>query len=264
MPSVSVNGVQIPAQRIAAETQNHPAQSAEAAWADAARALVIRELLLQEAHRLGIEALPNSDEEGRRETGEEALIRELLDAALRVPEADEASCRRYYDNNRGKFRSPDLFEAAHILLACPPADKVEYARAVEEAEAIIAELTEFPEAFARIAEARSACPSGKAGGNLGQVGRGQTVPEFETFLVALEPGQLCPVPVKTRYGVHVLRLDRKIEGEQLPFETVQDDIARWLRETSWRRAATQYVSILASRAEIEGVNIRAADGPLVQ
>ncbi|MGD9868081.1 MAG: peptidylprolyl isomerase [Hyphomicrobiales bacterium] len=264
MQTVSVNGVRIPERLIAEEAQNHPAESGDAAREEAACALAIRELLLQEARRIGIEPQPLADGEGRRETDEEAAIRELLERELRVPSADESSCRRYYDNNPQRFRGQDLFEAAHILIACSPADKAEYARAVEEAETIIAELTEFPEAFARMAQARSACPSGKSGGNLGQIGRGQTVTEFETFLVALEPGQLCPVPVKTRYGVHVLRLDRKIEGKTLPFEMVREHIAAWLHESSWRRAATQYVSILAGRADIQGVDIRGADGPLVQ
>ena len=70
----------------------------------------------------------------------------------------------------------------------------------------------------------SACPSAAQGGHLGQISRGQTVPEFETFLYNLEVGQICPVPVKTRFGYHVLRLDRRIEGRQLPFEAVSDRI----------------------------------------
>ncbi|MEC9368746.1 MAG: peptidylprolyl isomerase [Pseudomonadota bacterium] len=264
MQTVSVNGVQIPERLISEEAQNHPAESGKAAREEAARALVIRELLLQEAGRVGIEPRPRTDGEGRRETDEEAAIRELLERELRVPDADEPSCRRYYENNLKRFRSPDLFEAAHILLACSPDDKAEYARAAEEAETIIADVTESPHAFARIAEARSACPSGRSGGTLGQFSRGRTVPEFETFLVALEPGQVCPVPVKTRYGVHVLRLDRIIQGQQLPFKAVKDRIGAWLQEASWRKAATQYVAILAGRAKIDGVGIARADGPLVQ
>ena len=42
---------------IARETQNHPAAKPIDAWLAAARALVVRELLLQEARRLGIEAV---------------------------------------------------------------------------------------------------------------------------------------------------------------------------------------------------------------
>jgi peptidyl-prolyl cis-trans isomerase C len=55
---------------------------------------VVRELLLQEAHRLAIEATPKFDGAGRRETEEEALIRALIERGCR--ESDEESCRRYY------------------------------------------------------------------------------------------------------------------------------------------------------------------------
>ena len=261
---VLVNGVEIPPSAIVAETQNHPAPDPVAARAQAVRALVIRELLLQEARRLAIAAEPQLDAEGRRETDDEALIRALLDREVTTPEADEASCRRYYDNNRARFTSDDIYEAAHILLSAAPADKDAYAAAVREAEAIIAVLADRPALFADFARERSACPSASEGGNLGQLTRGQTVAEFETFLFALEEGQLCSVPVKTRYGVHVLRLDRKIAGRTLPFETIKDDIAAYLADASWRRAASQYVRILAGRAEIAGAEIEAVQGTLVQ
>ena len=51
--------------------------------------------------------------------------------------------------------------------------------------------------LAELAQQLSACSSAAQGGNLGQISRGQTVPEFETFLFNLEPGQICPVPVGT-------------------------------------------------------------------
>ena len=121
-----------------------------------------------------------------------------------------------------------------------------------------------PERFSELARARSACPSAAQGGNLGQITRGQTVPEFETFLFNLEPGQICPVPVKTRFGYHVLRLDRRIEGRQLPFEVVRDRIAEYLREHVWRRAVSQYLQLLVGQAEIRGIELNGASTPLVQ
>ena len=96
---VSVNGVSIPHDAIARETQYHPASKPIAAWQAAARALVVRELLLQEAQRLGIAAIPRSDTSGRHETEEEALIRGLMEQEIATPEPDETTCRRYYEQN---------------------------------------------------------------------------------------------------------------------------------------------------------------------
>jgi peptidyl-prolyl cis-trans isomerase C len=64
--------------------------------------------------------------------------------------------------------------------------------------------------------------------------------------------------------VHVLRLDRKIDGEVLPFEQVQARIARYLEDNAARRAAAQYVALLAGQARIDGFVMAAAASPLVQ
>jgi len=264
MQTIKVNGVAIEPPAVAAETQYHPAGSPAHAEAEAARALVVRRLLLDEAVRLGLQPEPQRDEKGRPETEPDALVRQLLEQQITVPEADAETCRRYFENNRRKFRSPDLFEAAHILFAASPADRDAYAAAVAQAEQMIEVLKRDPRAFETIARQRSDCTSGKDGGRLGQVARGDTVPEFETFLCSLEEGQLCPVPVKSRYGVHVLRLDRKIAGRDLPFEHVAERIADYLQEASWRRAVAQYIKLLAGQAAIEGIDFEAASTPLVQ
>jgi peptidyl-prolyl cis-trans isomerase C len=199
-----------------------------------------------------------------RETRDEALIRTSLAREVKTPEPDEASCRRFYDNNLQRFRSPDLFEAAHILFPADPADAEASAGAKEQAVSTLARALQQPERFAELAKELSACPSGAQGGNLGQITRGQTVPEFETFLFNLEPGQICPVPVKTRFGYHVLRLDRRIEGRQLPFEVVSGKIADYLREHVWRRSVSQYLQLLVGQAEIRGIELNGASSPLVQ
>jgi peptidyl-prolyl cis-trans isomerase C len=262
--AVSVNGVTIPSADIIRETQHHPSPDPDDAWMLAARALAIRELLSQEADRLAIAAEPIDDGEGRRETPQEARHRALLDREVVVPRADEGACRRYYQANLRRFRSPDLFEAAHILFVAPPQDNEARDRARQAAAALIAELQQAPSGFAAAAARHSACPSAEQGGNLGQVGTGQTVPEFEAALRAMTPGAVHPEPVETRYGVHVVRLDRRIDGEVLPFELVHQRIADYLDETVRCRALQQYVSILAGRATVTGVDLCPADGPLVQ
>jgi len=261
---VSVNGVTIPPADIARETQHHEAADPDQAWTLAARALAIRELLLQEVARLSIEAEPLDDGEGRREMPQEARLRALIEREVVVPRADEAACRRYYDANARRFRSPDLFEAAHILFIAAPDDIDARDKARVAATVLIAELVRDPAGFAAAAAAHSACHSSKQGGNLGQVSTGQTVPEFETALRAMVPGCVHPEPVETRYGLHVVRLDRRIEGEVVPFDLVRDRIADYLDEAVRRRAQQQYVSILAGRAQVTGVNLAAARGPLVQ
>jgi peptidyl-prolyl cis-trans isomerase C len=264
METVQVNGHEITQAAIAAETQNHAAASIKDAETDAKRALIVRELLRLEADSRGITPDPKEVEQGRRETGEESRIRLLLEDQVTVPSADAATCQRYYRNNPQKFYSPDLFEASHILLSADAEDKETFGKMLEEAGIILERLKEQPELFETFARERSDCPSADEGGHLGQITTGQTTPEFETFLFALEEGQLCDVPVKTPYGVHIIRLNRKVEGRLLPFDAVCDRITAYLEEVTWHRAVAQYIGILASKAEITGFEFKQGDGPLVQ
>jgi peptidyl-prolyl cis-trans isomerase C len=264
--TVFVNGVEISDHAISSELQYHPAGSVEEAREAATRALVVRELLLQAVARRGIDRPdpPEQAQADERETDDEALIRTLLAREVTTPEPDDATCRRFYEQNVKRFRRPDLFEAAHMLFPADPEDAEASARAKQQASAALAQVLAGPERFAELARELSACSSAAHGGNLGQITRGQTVPEFETFLFSLEPGQICPVAVKTRFGYHVLRLDRRIEGRQLPFEAVRDRIAGYLREHVWRRAVSQYLQLLVGQAEIRGIELKGASTPLVQ
>jgi peptidyl-prolyl cis-trans isomerase C len=262
--TVSVNGVTVSRAAIARETQNFPATKPVDAWQQAARALVVRELLLQEARRLALVPAPLVDADGRRETDDEALVRQLVAAEISTPTADQAATRRYYDQNRKRFRSGDLFEVRHILLAAPPGDAQARQEGRAHATTLIELLRADPTQFGDVAKMASACPSRNVGGNLGQIGPGQTVPEFEQALAALPVGAVAPAPVESRYGFHIVMVDQRIEGRDLPFEMVETRIANWLDEKVRRTAIQQYIGILAGKADIQGVDLAAHRSPLVQ
>ena len=257
--TVSVNGVTIARDEIQREMQHHPASKPIAAWQQAARALVVKELLLQRAKRLGLIPEPITDEAGRRETDDEALMRTVVEREVMVPEPDDETCRRYYERNQARFRSPDIYEASHILFAALPSDEADFAEARADAAAALATLQANPDSFAALAQVHSRCPSAEQGGNLGQITPGQTTPEFEQALMALTPGDLCAEPVATRYGFHIVRLDRKHDGQVLPYELVAGRIADYLRETVRRRADAQYIARLVTAAKIEGIDLAGAD-----
>jgi peptidyl-prolyl cis-trans isomerase C len=256
---VSVNGVAITRDAIQREMQHHPAQKPIASWQQAARALVIRELLLQRVRHLGLTPEPLSDVDGRHESDEQATIRALVENEVAVPEPDDETCRCYYERNLSRFRSPDIYEASHILFGAVPADREAYARARADAAAVLATLRDYPDSFAALARAYSRCPSAAQGGSLGQITCGQTTREFEQALMRLSPSELCAEPVATCYGFHIIRLDRKHPGRTLPYAAVAERIAHYLRENVRRRAEAQYIARLVSAATIEGVDMPGAD-----
>jgi peptidyl-prolyl cis-trans isomerase C len=255
---IAVNGVVISGDEIAREIQNHPAEKPGDAWQAAARALVVRQLLLQEAARLELQADPQADEAGRFETGEEALIRALVEQEIATPEPDEENCRRYYAQNLARFRSPDIYEVSHILFAAPQNDPIAFAQCQLQAQTVVDKLELHPDRFEELAASFSGCPSAAQGGNLGQITPGQITPEFERALTTLEIGEISKAPVLTRYGVHIIRLNGKIAGRCLPFELVADKIAEYLRDNVGNRATAQYIARLVSRAEISGLHLEDA------
>lgn len=259
--TITVNGVEIPQQAIYTEMQHHPAPSREQAEHQAAVALVLRELMLQEARRLGIEPRPDADAGA---DADDAQIAALIEREVALPEPDESACRRYYDANPARFRAPDLFEVQHILFVAKPEEPEARAAAKAKAEATLTELRAAPGRFAELAAQRSDCPSKVMGGNLGQLSQGQTVPEFERVLLRMEDGELRAEPVETRFGFHVVYLHRRIAGEPRPYEEVREGVAHHLREAVRHTALRQYLQILIGRADIQGITLEGSPSPLVQ
>ena len=252
---VRVNGVEITPEAIAEEIQHHPAPDAETAWVEAARALAVRELLLQEARRKGIGAQPLADDEGRTETEDDAIVRALLELEVCPAAPDEAACRRYYEANVDRFRTPDLLEAAHILIEPEGKDEAAWDAALERARAIIADSGNDVAAFAAAARGHSACASSQQDGSLGQIRRGELVAEVQHGLEALADGTTSQEPVRSRFGWHILRLHRRIPGRTLTFDMMQDRIADMLEARSWSVEAARYVTTLAANNMVEGVRV---------
>lgn len=257
---VRVNGAEISRAAIAREIQHHPAPSPVEAHRAAVRALVTREILLQEAARLDLEAFPRAIEGGGRETDEDALVRALLEREVHVEAATETRCRRFFDAHRERLRAPDLFEASHILFAADPKDADALSAARAAARDAIDELARRPDRFAELAATLSSCSSARQGGALGQLSAGRMAPEFEAALRRQTPGETSREPVATHHGIHVVRLERFVEGRRLPYEHVRDRIADYLADIAFRRAVHEYLDVLAGRARVEGARIAGAAG----
>ena len=216
-----------------------------------------RELLRQRAVAVGL-----LDDGSAEEAAIEKAIEELLAREVVTPSPTDEECRRYYDAHPQDFESGDLVHARHILFQVTPSVRIPEIRA--RAERTLNELLREPERFAAVAAEMSNCPSGQHGGNLGQIGRGDTMPEFEKAIFRLGPTGLLRELVKTRHGFHIVAVDQRIPGKRLPFDMVRDKIAERLRAMVEEKALRQYISVLAGKANIQGADLDGTDVPLVQ
>lgn len=249
---LSVNGVVIDAAAIAAESTLH-ADEPDPDHA-ARRVLVVRELLAQRAVATGLLA-------SGADLDDETIDR-LLDLECATPVLSTEECQRYYAANMQKFRSPDLVFARHILFALT--EKAAMTRVRARAEEAHRELAQHHDRFDTLARTLSNCPSGQVGGNLGQLTRGESVPEFEAAIFGSQHIGLLPGLVNTRFGFHIVYVERRIAGESLPFEAVQATIERYLSEHVRHKSIQQYLTLLASNAELRGIALDVRPGLLLQ
>lgn len=252
LPVITVNGIAIPEKDLANELQYHPNENFNVVVQQAGQALVIRQLLIDEAKKQGIDT--SNDEEA---------MQKLVESNISYDAPTDDICQRYFDNNKEKFMTMPLMEVDHILLAAAKDDIEGRDAASNNAKVIISQLqqeqsNDEPSSFAALAKEYSACPSKESGGNLGQLSKGQTVPEFERQLMPLSEG-LSDKAIESRYGFHVVNINRKIDGKQLDYDMVSDKVRGYLINSASHLAIQAYIQSLVELAEIDGVDIKFSD-----
>ncbi|MBO5945593.1 MAG: peptidylprolyl isomerase, partial [Clostridia bacterium] len=127
---------------------------------------------------------------------EELLIDYAAEKVLSQVNVSDKDLETYYEENKDKFMTEEGVNASHILVDTE-----------EKALEILASIKAGEVTFEEAASQHSSCPSGKSGGNLGDFGRGQMVPEFDTAVFEMQVGEVTETPVKTQFGYHLIKLN---------------------------------------------------------
>jgi len=165
--------------------------------------------------------------------------------------------RAYYDQHREEYRVPEQVKVSHILIKTPlPApgakeDEKGVADARAKAEGVLKELKAGGD-FAKLAEKYSDDPgSAKSGGDLGWIGRGRTVPEFEKAAFSLGKGQTSDL-VKSSYGFHIIHVEDKQEAHLKTLAEVKSEIEEKVKQQKVARATEAAANALLSQARTDG------------
>lgn len=193
--------------------------------------LISRKLFLMDAQRNLYEREPEFKEQLTR-VKEDMLTSYAMQKALEKVRVTEAEAKTYYEENKEKFVSGLTFSASHILVDSE-----------DKANQLLAQIKAGDITFEEAAAQYSSCPSGKNGGDLGQFGQGQMVPEFENACAAMEVGELS-APVQTQFGYHLIRLNSKEEGGEMAYEDVKDELMAALKEEKQQAAYQSKVNQL--------------------
>ena len=225
------------------------------------------ELLRQAAQCAGLlDAADAPTADGVISEAAAAAIDALLEQQLRLPEPTEDACRRHHAAHESAYRIGERVRVRHILFAVTPG--VDVAALRKQAEPVFLDVRchdgGASDRFAEAARKWSNCPSGEHGGDLGWLEAEDCAPEFARELFGRSEVGVLPRLVHSRFGLHVVEVLERKAGALPSFDSVRGAVAMALKQQAWVTALRQYLLVLAGDAAVEGVELDAADTPLVR
>lgn len=171
-------------------------------------------------------------------------------------EVHTGDIEEYYDSHLDEFAHPEEMRLRHILLKIEP--KAEEAAVQEKRKLLegILERVRKGEDFAQLARAHSEDASAMRGGDLGYVKKGELVPQVESAVIGLKPGEVSGI-VTSPFGLHILKMEDYRAAKEDPLEEVKDRIrAAIVQEKAWhmaRRLAEEFLWEAKKNKKMEGV-----------
>jgi peptidyl-prolyl cis-trans isomerase C len=199
--------------------------------------MVIRELILQQASKDGLDKGPEIEEklqDLKKRLIVESFLKKKVEAESQVSDAD---LQKFYEQNKDKFKSGEQMRASHILV-----------KTEKEAKEILAQIKAGGN-FEELAKKNSVDSSSAKGGDLGWFGKGSMVPAFEKAALSLKEGQVSGV-VKSDFGFHIIKLTGKRAAGIRPLEEVKDQIKGAIMPTKQQEVFQKIKEELKKTAKI--------------
>ncbi len=177
-----------------------------------------------------------------------ALFMLKLDAVKHSSKKDFTKyAKQLYHANKAKYKVEERIDAAHILVSH---HKSTEAKALAKAKKIRKELLSGAD-LATLALRDSDDKSVKKNkGQLGKFTKKQLVKEFTEVAFAMKPGDISE-PVKTSFGYHIIKLNKKIPAGYLSFEEAKNQIINELKEKDWEVRRSNYYEQIKKNNQME-------------
>jgi peptidyl-prolyl cis-trans isomerase C len=200
--------------------------------------MVNMELFLLLGRELEVEKDPGFVE--MLESVKEDIIRKFaVDRVMKDVKVTPEEIAEYYEKNREQFTVPESVRASHILVS----GDVEMQKVMEDLKAGMS--------FEDAAKKYSTCQSNEQGGDLGYFSKGDMVKEFNDAVFALKVGEVTSSPVKTKFGLHLIKLVDKKEASVRPLDEVKEGIAEALQNDRKAKIYQDELSRLRGKYKVE-------------
>lgn len=167
-----------------------------------------------------------------------------LQSGIKVND-DEA--KKYYENNKDKFKQPEQVKVSHIILRT--GKKAKYDNPEKKMNEIYGEI-QNGKSFEEMAKKYSEDGSAEKGGSLGFIQKGKTVPAFEKVAFSTEVGKISK-PFKTKFGYHIVKVTDKQEARQKSYSEVKDDINKVLKNQKTKEKLNNKLEELRSKYDVK-------------
>jgi len=178
-----------------------------------------QDLSNQEAYEQALEQNGITEDQLRKDIRENLPVQQVQEKVAGDARPSDEEVQKFYDENKAaQFTNPAQRCMRHILFNKDQKEK---------AEEVKGQLQDGGD-FAELAEENSQDPgSAEQGGDLGCLGKGETVPEFEKAAFSAEQGEIVG-PVETEFGYHLIEVTDVRSEETRPLEEVEPQIREQL------------------------------------
>jgi parvulin-like peptidyl-prolyl isomerase len=162
-------------------------------------------------------------------------------------ELADKELRERYDREKERYRLPERARLREIIVVKPDdPSKVEAAR--ERANGLAAQARTGD--FAKLATTSSDAGTKAKGGDLGEVARGELLPDLDKAVFNATAGTVIG-PIETKSGWHILKVETRLPSEVPAFESVKDRLRKDASEDAWQRDYKAYIDRLRKDAFIQ-------------
>ncbi|AJE04743.1 peptidylprolyl isomerase [Geobacter pickeringii] len=199
--------------------------------------MVVRELILQQARKDGLDKSPEVAaklEELKKRIIVEGFLKKKVEEQAKVSDEE---MKKFYDENKDKFKTGDQVKASHILM-----------KSEKEAQDVSKELKAGGN-FEELAKKHSIDSAAAKGGDLGWFSKGSMVPEFEKVVFGLKEGETSGI-VKTKFGFHIIKLTGKRAAGTRSFDEVKEQIKAALLPTKQQEVFQKLKEDIKKNAKI--------------
>lgn len=208
--------------------------------------IYIKKAVSNEARKNGLDKDPEN----------EVRIKAIVDNALFLVQLNELKksnkkdytnfAKQVYEVNKQDYKVNERIDAAHILVSTKNNSDAEALKKINDIRQELLSGKDFTEIALEKSDDKSVK---KNKGQLGKFSRDALVKDFTDVAFSMKEGELSN-PVKTRFGYHLIKLNKKIPAGYKTFEEVKSQIIHDLREKDWKLSREEYFKQLKKEFEM--------------